>query len=286
MRATLFLRHFRALNRCQHTKPVKAELAGCGLHTSIIVLTEPPHSRHRTFSISDSLNLIAQVEKKGRCRNLNTPSILRICVSKAKSVNWNGHEIATGIFKLPVEGKVLARKLNLEGDEQADLSVHGGPDKAVYAYPIEQYAFWSSELPERNFEWGSFGENFTTAGLDEHSVCIGDRLKIGTAHFVVTQPRMPCFKLGIRLSDPSMVRRFFKSGKWGFYLAVTKEGEVETGDQIILDGSDEHRITLADVAECFIRPDVESKLVSRVLNSNLAAQMKEQLEYQNAKNRG
>ena len=219
----------------------------------------------------------------GRCINLNSPSIVSICVSKAKTVNWNGSELATGIFKLPVEGKIIARTLNLEGDEQADLTVHGGADKAVYAYPVEQYSFWKAEMPERKFEWGSFGENLTTVGFDENSVCIGDRLRVGTAQFVVTQPRMPCFKLGIRLGDPGMVRRFYKSGKWGFYLAVTEEGEIETGDQIISEGGDGHRITLADVAQCFIRPDVE--LLSRVLNSNLAAQMKDQLEYQHSKTR-
>jgi MOSC domain-containing protein YiiM len=217
---------------------------------------------------------------------LNTQSLLRICVSKAKIIDWNGNKIATGIFKVPVDGKIIVRKLNLEGDEQADLTVHGGTDKAVYAYPVEQYAFWKKELPERDLEWGSFGENLTTSGLDENSVCIGDKLEIGTAHFVVTQPRMPCFKLGIRLHDPSMVRRFYKSGKWGFYLAVTKEGEIEAGDEIVRTGGDEHKITLSDVAQCFIRPDVEEELIIRVLNSNLAAQMKEQLQYQNAKNRG
>lgn len=216
---------------------------------------------------------------------MNSSSILCICVSKAKSVNWNGNEIATGIFKLPVQGKILVRKLNLDGDQQADLTVHGGPDKAVYSYPVEQYAFWKKELPERNLEWGSFGENLTTSGLDENSVCIGDRLRIGTAHFVVTQPRMPCFKLGIRLGDPGMVRRFYKSGKWGFYLAVTEEGEIETGDQIFPEGGDGLGITLADVARCFIEPNVESEMVSRVLNSNLAAQMKSQLVYQTAKTR-
>ncbi len=209
--------------------------------------------------------------------------ILRICVSKAKNVDWNGVQLATGIFKLPVEGKVKARRLNLDGDEQADLTVHGGIDKAVYAYPVEQYEYWKKEVPGRDLEWGSFGENLTTSGFDENSICIGDKLKVGTAHFVVTQPRMPCFKLGIRLADPSMVRRFYKSGKWGFYLAVVEEGEIETGDQIIPEGSDGNGVTLADVAQCFISAKVDPGLLSKVLNSNLAAQMKEQLEYQTAK---
>jgi MOSC domain-containing protein YiiM len=209
--------------------------------------------------------------------------VLRICVSKAKNIDWNGNQLATGIFKSPVEGKVKVRRLNLDGDEQADLTVHGGRDKAVYAYPTEQYGYWKKELPERDLDWGSFGENLTTSGFDENSVCIGDKLEIGTAHFVVTQPRMPCFKLGIRLADPSMVRRFYKSGKWGFYLAVVEEGEIETGDQIIPRGGDGNGVTLADVAQCFISPRVDPSLLSKVLNSNLAVQMKEQLAFQAAK---
>jgi len=210
---------------------------------------------------------------------------LRICVSKAKEVEWNGHQIFTGIFKEPVEGKVTVRTLNLDGDEQADLSVHGGRDKAVYAYPVEQYEFWKSELPERKFEWGSFGENLTTSGFDENSLCIGDKLKIGSAEFVVTQPRMPCYKLGIRLDDPGMVRRFYKSAKWGFYLAVVQEGAIETGDSIEHAGGDSSGVTLADVSRCFLDPDVESGLVNRVLDSQLAAQMKDQLSHQLAKHR-
>lgn len=215
---------------------------------------------------------------------MNESSVLRVCVSKAKNVDWNGRTIATGIFKLPIEGKVLVRRLNLEGDEQADLTVHGGPDKAVYAYPVEQYGYWKNETPERALEWGSFGENLTTSGLEENSVCIGDRLRIGTASFIVTQPRMPCFKLGIRLGDSGMVRRFYKSGKWGFYLAVVEEGEIETGDQIVRDGSDGYGVTLADVAQCFLAPNADPALLFKVLSSNLAAQMKDQLEYQTAKN--
>ncbi len=211
---------------------------------------------------------------------MNTARLLRICVSKAKIINWNGNQIPTGIFKTPVEGKVRVGKLNLEGDEQADLTVHGGEDKAVYAYPVEQYEFWKHEVPERHLDWGSFGENLTVEGFDEDSLCIGDKLKIGTAKFVITQPRMPCFKLGIRLSDPNMVRRFYKSGKWGFYLAVTEEGEIETGQPITKEGDDGNNITLADVAECFLNAEIDPDMIERVLESNLAVQMKEQLKYQ------
>ncbi|MBU6450554.1 MAG: MOSC domain-containing protein [Cyanobacteria bacterium REEB67] len=211
------------------------------------------------------------------------PAVLRICVSKAKNVEWNGGLVATGIFKLPVEGKVKVRRLNLDGDEQADLTVHGGRDKAVYAYPSEHYGYWKQELPERDLEWGSFGENLTTSGFDQTSLCIGDKLQIGTAQFVVTQPRMPCFKLGIRLADPGMVRRFFRSGKWGYYLAVLEEGEIGAGDQITHLGGDGNGVTLADVSQCFTDPSVDAALLAKVFDSNLAMQMKEHLEYQIAR---
>lgn len=188
--------------------------------------------------------------------------------------------VATGIFKKPVEGKLKVRRLNIDGDEQADLTVHGGPDKAVYAYPIEQYEHWQTVLPERDWQWGSFGENLTVSGFDENSLRIGDKLKIGSARFVVTQPRMPCFKLGIRLADPTMVRRFFESGKWGFYLAVTQEGEIETGDTIEIEGGDGNDITLDDVSRCIRGMEEDEEMILRVLQSNLAKQMKEQLQYQ------
>jgi MOSC domain-containing protein YiiM len=211
--------------------------------------------------------------------SISNPTLLSICVSKSKDVDVDGIIVATGIFKLPVTGKVKVRRLNLAGDEQADLTVHGGPDKAVYAYPIEQYAYWKKELPNRELEWGSFGENLTVSGFTEDSVCIGDKLKIGTALFAVTQPRIPCYKLGIRLGDPNMIKRFYKSGKWGFYLSVIEEGEIETGDQISHQSSDGNGIKLSDVSHCFLDPNVDALLFARVLQSNLAQQMKEHLEY-------
>jgi len=210
---------------------------------------------------------------------LKVPSVLQINVSLPTIVNFNGNKIETGIFKKPVSGKVKVSRLNLEGDAQADLTVHGGPDKAVYAYPLEQYDYWKTELSNSNLEWGVFGENLTVEGFDESNVCIGDRMKIGSAMFAVTQPRMPCFKLGIRFGDPTIVKRFYKSGKWGFYLSVLEEGEIETGDEIIVaDRSSD--IRLADVSRCFLDPSVDASLLAKVLKSELALQMKEQLEYQ------
>jgi MOSC domain-containing protein YiiM len=138
----------------------------------------------------------------------------------------------TSIYKSPAAGRVAVRWLNLDGDEQSDLTVHGGVDKAVYVYPSEHYAFWKNELPDAQLEWGAFGENFTISGLLESTVQIGDRLRIGTAEFTVTQPRMPCFKLGIKFGRDAIIKRFLESRRSGFYLRVEREGEVGAGDAI------------------------------------------------------
>jgi MOSC domain-containing protein YiiM len=145
---------------------------------------------------------------------------------------WRGRTVVTSIFKDPVPGRVRVSRLNIAGDRQSDLSVHGGPDKAVYAYPAEHYAFWRQELPGVELPWGAFGENLTIEGLLEHDVRLGERLRIGSAEFSVTQPRMPCFKLAIRFARADIVKRFLRSGRTGFYLAVTKEGDAAAGDPI------------------------------------------------------
>lgn len=142
--------------------------------------------------------------------------------------------ISTGIFKEPVAGRVKLRTLNLDGDRQADLSVHGGPEKAIYLYPSEHYEFWRRELPDVDLRWGMFGENFTTAGLLETETNIGDRFKVGSAEVMVRQPRMPCYKLGIRFGRTDIIRRFLASERSGFYLSVLKEGEVSAGDEFQL----------------------------------------------------
>jgi MOSC domain-containing protein YiiM len=154
--------------------------------------------------------------------------------------------------------------LNVEGDQQSDLTVHGGPDKAVYAYPSEHYPFWRTELPGMDLPWGVFGENFTTAGLLEETVHIGDRFRVGSAEFVVTQPRMPCFKLGIRFNRSDMVKRFLQSGRTGFYFAVLKEGEVAAGDSIKLIEGDEHNIPVADVVNLYRGDAGNQDLLRRV----------------------
>ena len=158
--------------------------------------------------------------------------LLSANVGLPREVTWREQTIRTSIWKRPVEGSVHVSSLNLAGDEQSDLSVHGGADKAVYVYPSEHYDYWRTELPGVELPWGMFGENFTTQGLLEENVQIGDRLHIGSAQFAVTQPRMPCFKLEVRFGRPDMVKRFLRSGRSGFYVSVLREGSVAVGDAI------------------------------------------------------
>src|SRR6185436_7397576 len=135
-------------------------------------------------------------------------------------------------FKAPVQGPLMLRRFNLDGDQQADLTVHGGRAKAVYAYPDEHYAFWRREFPHAELPWSMFGENLTTEGLREDEACIGDQFRIGEALVAVSQPRMPCYKLGIRFGRPDIVKRFLASGRSGFYLAVLEEGRITAGGSI------------------------------------------------------
>ena len=173
--------------------------------------------------------------------------LVSINVGRPREVTWHGKTVLTSIWKEPVSGPVRVSTLNLEGDRQADLSVHGGADKAVYAYPAEHYSYWRSHLSGAELPWGAFGENVTTEGLSEDGVKIGDRLRIGSAEFLITQPRMPCFKLGIRFDRPDMVKLFLQSRRTGFYLAVVREGEVTAGDPIHLGARQEDSLTVADI---------------------------------------
>jgi len=156
--------------------------------------------------------------------------LLSVQVGRPRTVQWHGKPVSTGIYKEPVAGRIMLYQFNLDGDQQADLTVHGGRDKAVYVYPSEYYPLWQAEFPDLLLPYGMFGENFTTEGLDEESVHIGDQFRIGEAVVEVTQPRMPCYKLGIRFARPDMPKRFHASGRCGFYLAVLHEGEVGAGD--------------------------------------------------------
>src|SRR5438876_2605922 len=158
--------------------------------------------------------------------------VVSVNLSLPKTGEWRGRKVTTAIFKEPVEGRIRIRRTGLVGDRQADPSVHGGPTKAVYAYPSEHYPLWRRELGRADFPWGSFGENLTTEGLDERTLRVGHRLRVGSALLKVTQPRMPCYKLGVRFGRSDMVRRFLASGRSGFYLAVLEEGAVAAGDLI------------------------------------------------------
>lgn len=177
----------------------------------------------------------------------------------------NGEPVSTGIFKEPIAGRVMLRTLNLDGDRQADLSVHGGTEKAVYAYPSEHYAFWKHELPGMDLPWGMFGENFTTTGLLETETNIGDRFRIGAAEVMVTQPRMPCYKLGIRFGRTDIIKRFLVSERSGFYFSVLKEGEVGAGDEFELMEKNASGVRVVDVTRLYSSDKRNVDLLRRVI---------------------
>jgi len=191
--------------------------------------------------------------------------LLSVNVGLPREIEWKGKMVRTSIFKEPVPGRVRVTKLNLHGDQQSDLTVHGGIDKAVYVYPSEHYSFWREELPGTDLPWGMFGENFTTEGaLDDKTVFIGDRFRIGSAEFAVTSPRMPCYKLGIRFGRPDIIKRFLQSGRAGFYLAVLQEGEAGAGDSIELLARDEQGITVAEIVNLYTVDAANQDLMHRV----------------------
>jgi MOSC domain-containing protein YiiM len=177
--------------------------------------------------------------------------LISLNVGLPRVVEWNGEPVATGIFKEPVQRAVMLRTLNLEGDKQADLSVHGGVSKAVYAYPAEHYEFWKKELPEMKLPYGMFGENFTTEGLFEDSVNVGDRFRIGEAELMATEPRMPCYKLGIKFGRADIIKKFLQSRRTGFYFAVLKEGEVKASDEIESISGNANDITISDITRLY-----------------------------------
>jgi MOSC domain-containing protein YiiM len=173
-----------------------------------------------------------------------------------REVSWHGRMVTTGIFKEPVKGRVAVRKLNLDGDRQADLSVHGGEYKAVYCYPLVHYDYWKKELAGRELPMGMFGENFTVddgwPGMPEESVHLGDRFSVGTAEVAVTQPRLPCYKLGIRFGSDDMVKRFLASGRTGFYVAVVREGEVGAGDEMKVMAREANAVPVSEITRLYV----------------------------------
>ena len=177
--------------------------------------------------------------------------VISLNVGLPRVVESHGEPVVTGIFKEPVEGPVMLRTLNLDGDRQADLTVHGGISKAVYAYPLEHYEFWRRELPEMELSYGMFGENFTTEGLLENDANVGDRFSVGEAELMVTEPRLPCYKLGIKFGRADIIRKFLQSRRTGFYFAVIKEGQVQAGDELELLSRDANNITIADITRLY-----------------------------------
>jgi MOSC domain-containing protein YiiM len=191
--------------------------------------------------------------------------ILSIHVGGVREVEWKGRRVTTGIFKEPVDGPVAVGLTGLDGDRQADLEVHGGPSKAVYAYPASHYPAWRDELPGRDLPWGIFGENLTVEGLDENSVCVGDAFDVGTARLVITQSRVPCFKLGIRFGDSEMVRRMLDSGRFGFYFGVERQGTMSAGDELAPVRRDPQRVSVADVARLYLNRSRDPGLMARAI---------------------
>jgi MOSC domain-containing protein YiiM len=192
--------------------------------------------------------------------------VVSLSVGRPREVEWEGKTVLTSIFKAPVDRRLRVTMLNFEGDEQSDLTVHGGPEKAVYAYPSEHYDYWRSELPGADLPWAVFGENLTTEGLFE-DVRIGDRFRIGSAEFVVTQPRLPCYKLGIRFGRMDMLKRFLHSGRTGFYFSVAVEGEVGPGDAIEPVARSEEGLTVADVVNLYTVDAKNQELLRRATQS-------------------
>ncbi|PHJ52898.1 molybdenum cofactor biosysynthesis protein [Nostoc linckia z18] len=190
--------------------------------------------------------------------------LISVCVGLPREVSWKRKSVTTGIFKQPVNERVMLRTLNLDGDGQADLTVHGGVEKAVYAYPMEHYAYWRQELPDEDLPWGAFGENLTIEGLSEREVNIGDRFRIGSAVVMVTQPRFPCFKLNLKFGRDDMVKRFLNSRLSGIYFSVVQEGEIGVGDEIELVSRDENNVTVADIVQIYVR-EADDDLVRRAV---------------------
>ena len=191
--------------------------------------------------------------------------LISLNVARPRLALYKGATVNTGIFKKPVSGRIALRRLNLEGDQQADLSVHGGPYKAVYAYPAEHYEFWRRELPEMDLPWGMFGENFTTEGVSEDEVHVGDLFRVGSATVMARQPRMPCYKLALKFQRDDILERFLLSGRSGIYFSVEQEGEVGEGDSIELASQNLSGITIAEMNRLFVQEKYNHDLLRKAI---------------------
>jgi MOSC domain-containing protein YiiM len=194
-------------------------------------------------------------------------TLMSINVARPEQVAYGDSSVMTGIFKQPVAGAVVVRKLNLDGDGQADLINHGGESKAVYAYSLDHYDYWRETLGRSKLPYGQFGENLTVAGLDEAERCIGDQLQIGDALFTISQPRVPCFKLGIRFGDRRMPRMFAESLRTGFYLRVLREGTIRNGDRVHVVTRGKGQLSIRSIFDAYLKPNDRAAL--RLLASAL-----------------
>jgi MOSC domain-containing protein YiiM len=206
---------------------------------------------------------------------MNNPTVLapRACmkiisvnVGLPREVVWKGITVRTAIFKEPVADTLAIRELNLAGDQQADLTVHGGSEKAVYVYPVEHYEYWRKQLPDVSFSWGAFGENLTTDGLSEDTLCIGDLLRAGSAILQATQPRMPCYKLELKFNRDDMIKRFLVSGRSGFYLSVIEPGDVGPGSGVEILDRDPDSVTISDIVRLYLGQARDPELLQRATN--------------------
>ena len=196
---------------------------------------------------------------------MSPPKLLSLNVGLPQAMNYDGATIHTGIFKRPVQGRIKLRFLNFDGDRQADLTVHGGPYKAVYGYPAEHHEFWRKELPEAELGPGAFGENLTTSGLLEQNLHIGDRFQIGSSIVMVRQPRMPCYKLAAKFRRDDLIQKFLHSGLSGFYFSVDQEGDVAEGDSFELISSAASGITIAEMNLLFYQDKYNRGLVEKAM---------------------
>ena len=195
-----------------------------------------------------------------------TATLMSVNVGMPKDVPWNGKTVHTGVWKTPVEGAVMVRRLNIDGDGQGDLAGHGGEQRAVMVYQTESYDYWQDYLGRDDLRPGNFGENFTVSGLDDHDVCIGDRYRIGDAEFEVTQPRVTCFRVGMRLGVPDMPNLLVSQHRPGFYFRVITEGLVRAGDDIVLTRRGRHELSVADVDALLYLPDRDMELLHKVVD--------------------
>ncbi|ABF41661.1 MOSC ferredoxin--Oxidoreductase [Candidatus Koribacter versatilis Ellin345] len=193
------------------------------------------------------------------------PSLISVNVGLPRDVEWQGNIVHTAIWKKPVSGKVLARRLNLAGDGQGDLAGHGGEHRAVMVYQLDSYRYWQEQLHRDAFEYGQFGENFTVDGLPDTEVCIGDRYRIGSALFEVTQPRVTCYRVGIRMNEPQMAALLVSHKRPGFYLRVIEEGEVSAGDAIVKVADGPEHVTVADIDALLYLPGHSREVLKRAL---------------------